>query len=142
MALYSNPKMVEKMQYCHNFWSNKAIVQDLYNRMIYNSLCSTYMNIGETEQPHCFFKSDTDIALGLATDGFVPFRNCKQTCWPILIYNLNLPPDKHFLMENLICIGVVPDPKKPKDFNSFLYPFVSESLELAFGINDDAHEGA
>ncbi|KAJ2927450.1 hypothetical protein H1R20_g9645, partial [Candolleomyces eurysporus] len=134
-ALYSNPEMVEKMQYRHNFQSNEAITQDLYDGMIYNSLCSTYVNIGGTEHPHRFFEADTDIALGLATDGFAPFCNCKQTCRPILVYNLNLPPDERFLMENLICVGVVPGPKKPKDFNSFLYPFVSESLELALGVD-------
>ncbi|KAJ2932101.1 hypothetical protein H1R20_g4984, partial [Candolleomyces eurysporus] len=127
--------MVEKMQYCHNFQSNEAIIQDLYDGMIYNSLRSMYVNIGGTEQPHCFFEADTNIALGLATDDFAPFCNRKQTCWPILVYNLNLPPDEHFLMENLICVGVVPGPKKPKDFNSFLYPFVSESLELALGVD-------
>jgi hypothetical protein len=122
------------MQYRHNFQPKEDIIQDLYDGMIYDSLPNTYVNVGGIKQPYWFFEEDTGIALGLATDGFAPFRNWKQTCWPIFIYNLNLPPNECFSMENLICVGVVPGPKKPKDFDSFLYPFVSESLELALGV--------
>ncbi|KAJ2921502.1 hypothetical protein H1R20_g15592, partial [Candolleomyces eurysporus] len=126
--------MVEKMKYRHTFEAKEDRIQDLYDGLIYQSLRNTFVSIGDIQQPYKYFSSETDIALGIATDGFAPFRKRKQTCWPILVYNLNLPPDLRFLMDYLICAGVVPGPKKPKDFDSFLYPFVSECLELAAGV--------
>ncbi|KAF8749506.1 Transposase family tnp2 [Rhizoctonia solani] len=38
-------------------------------------------------------------------------------------------------MRNLIPLGVIPGPNKPKDFDSFLVPFVEECIDLAKGID-------
>jgi Transposase family tnp2 len=138
-ALYSDPEMVQKMAYRGTFQQHDKTMEDIYDSAIYNMLCDTPVTIGGQQLPHHFFSEDTDIALGVATDGFAPFRNRKQTCWPILVYNLNLPPDLCFLLPHLLCVGVVPGPKKPKDFDSFLYPFVEEMLELSIGVNNTKH---
>ena len=76
-----------------------------------------------------------DIALGLSTDGFGPFKRRTKTAWPIILFNYNLPPKEHFLKRNIILIGVVPGPKKPCDFNSFLWPLVQELLQLENGVS-------
>ncbi|KAF9023215.1 hypothetical protein BDZ89DRAFT_893352, partial [Hymenopellis radicata] len=34
----------------------------------------------------------------------------------------------------ILSLGVIPGPKKPKDFCSFLWPFVEEMLKLAAGV--------
>jgi hypothetical protein len=83
---------------------------------------------------HRFFAEDTDIALGLSTDGFAPFKKRSQTAWPLLIFNYNLPPDIRFHLEHVICLGVVPGPRKPHSFDSFLWPLVEELLRLEMGI--------
>ncbi|TFK59223.1 hypothetical protein BDN72DRAFT_736307, partial [Pluteus cervinus] len=44
------------------------------------------------------------------------------------------PPEIRFHLEHIICVGVVPGPKKPKDFDSFLWPLVEELLKLAIGV--------
>ena len=56
-----------------------------------------------------------------------------MTAWPIIVYNFNLPPDIRFHREYILCLGVVPGPKKPKDFDSFLWPAVEEFLRLILG---------
>ena len=58
----------------------------------------------------------------------------KYTAWPILVFNWNLPPKIRFHKKNIIPISIVPGPKKPKDFDSFLYPLIQELLELSEGV--------
>ena len=56
-----------------------------------------------------------------------------MTAWPIIVYNFNLPPDIRFHREYILCLGVVPGPHKPKDFDLFLLPAVEEFLRLVLG---------
>ncbi|RXW12674.1 hypothetical protein EST38_g13181 [Candolleomyces aberdarensis] len=134
-ALYQSPEMVEKMSYRHRRQPPKdGAFEDVFDGEIYRNLQKTKVVVGSIEQDYSFFQEETDVALGFATDGFAPFKNRKQTCWPILVYNYNLPPDIRFHHEHLICVGVIPGPKKPKDADSFLWPFVFELLELALGV--------
>ncbi|KAJ2926572.1 hypothetical protein H1R20_g10498, partial [Candolleomyces eurysporus] len=133
-ALYQSPKMIEKMAYQHRHQSQDGVFEDVFDGEIYKCLWGTKVTVGDIEQDHVFFQDETDIALGFATDGFAPFKNRKQTCWPILVYNYNLPPDIRFHHEHLICVGVIPSPKKPKDMDSFLWPFIFKLLELALGV--------
>ena len=74
------------------------------------------------------------IALGLSTDGFAPFKRQKHTCWPLILFNYNLPQEIWFLIQHIICIGVIPGPRKPKDFNSFLWLLVEGLLKLSSGV--------
>ncbi|GAB1521285.1 hypothetical protein RhiTH_004377 [Rhizoctonia solani] len=48
--------------------------------------------------------------------------------------NLNLPPEEQAQMRNLIPLGVIPGPNKPKDFDLFLVPLVNKFIKLAKGI--------
>jgi hypothetical protein len=43
--------------------------------------------------PWKYFKDDRDMALGLSTDVFAPFKKHKLTAWPLIIFNYNLPPE-------------------------------------------------
>ena len=45
-----------------------------------------------------------------------------------------------FQKENVISLGIIPGPKKPKDLLSFLYPVVDEFKRLAIGV--DAIDGS
>ena len=53
--------------------------------------------------------------------------------WPVII-NLSLPPAEWMKSENILAYALIPGPKSPKDFDSFLYPMVTELLILANGI--------
>ena len=82
------------------------------------------MTIDNEELPHYFFSDARDIALGLSTDGFAPFKRKKQTKWPIILINYNLPPNVQSQIRNIILLGTIPGPKKPKDAVSYLFPTV------------------
>jgi hypothetical protein len=51
-----------------------------------------------------------------------------------VLFNYNLPPGICFHQENVLCIGVIPGPSKPLDFDSFLWPLIQELLELELGV--------
>ena len=71
-----------------------------------------------------------DVALLGSMDGFQLFRQKRDDCWVILLINANLPPEIRVKRENLIIAAIFPDPKTPKDFNSFLRPLVNELKQL------------
>lgn len=135
-SMFSNPDLVEKMAYRHRFESKEDIIQDIFDGKIYKQLQESNITVGGRDTGRKFFAAATDVALGMSTDGFAPFKSRKQTCWPLLLFNLNLPPDLRFLLQYIICCGVIPGPRKPKDFDSFMFPFVAEMLELALGVED------
>ena len=53
------------------------------------------------------------------------------------------PPEIRFHVNQILALGVIPGPKKPQDFDSFLWPFLQELLCLSRGVRSfDALEGA
>ncbi|RXW11282.1 hypothetical protein EST38_g14573, partial [Candolleomyces aberdarensis] len=135
-ALYESPSpdIARKMRYRGEFKHQSAVMQDIMDGTHYRQLQDTFVSLDGHQLPHKYFNDPRDIALGFSTDGFCPFRRRKKTCWPLLIYNYNLPPEVRFWAQHVLCIGVIPGPKKPKDFDSFLWPAVEELLQLAHGI--------
>jgi Transposase family tnp2 len=100
----------------------------------YQWLWETPVTINGQPCPYKYFEDPQDIAHGLSTDGFCPFQKRKKTCWLILIYNYNLSLEICIWIPHILCVGVVPGPYKPKDFDSFLWPLVEELLKLTAGI--------
>lgn len=107
---------------------------DVFDGAHYLSLLEERVTIGDEKLGHFFFSDDRDIALGISFDRFCPFKRRKQTCWLIIAFNYNLPPEERFHLDNIICLGVIPGPKQAMDTNSFLVPLVDKMLALAQGI--------
>jgi hypothetical protein len=122
------------MLYRSKYQHDGTNLQDVMDGANYQRLRGTHVTINGQSSSYKYFEDHRDIALGLSTDGFCPFRKRKKTCWPILIYNYNLSPEIRFWIRHILCVGVIPGPYKPKDFNSFLWPLVEELLKLAAGI--------
>ena len=78
-----------------------------------------------------YFQDEHDIALTGSVDGYQIFRQKTETCWILLFINTNLSPEKWVLKENLLITSIIPGPKEPKDFNSFMNPIVDELKKLA-----------
>lgn len=108
-------------------------IEDVFDSQHYRALRDTPVTIDEKTYQFNYFAGNQDVALGFLTDGFTPFKRSKQTCWPLLLINFNLPPDVRFQKEHLICVGVIPGPHKPKDPDSFMWPMVEELLTLMAG---------
>jgi hypothetical protein len=135
VALFKNNDYATKMQYrAHEHAHKPGFMTDIFDGEEYRSCLQRQVSVDGKEMGHTFFSNNRDIALGLATDGFAPFRKRKMTAWPLILFNYNLPPEIRFHMQYIICVGVIPGPKKPKDCDSFLWPLVNELLQLEGGI--------
>jgi hypothetical protein len=136
LAFLANAEQSERMRYRAEFEHVEDVVKDIFDGKLYRSLLGKHVRpVGGPTQQHRYFEAASDVALGLSTDGYAPFRRRAKTAWPLLIFNYNLPPEIRFHLENMLCLGVIPGPKKPQDFDSFLWPLVAELLRLELGVN-------
>ena len=133
--MLSNSSYANKMQYRPKHQQNPTKMTDVFDSTHYHSLLETFVTISDEELPMWFFSDPRDIALGLSTDGFGPFKQCNKTAWPLIIFNYNLPPKEQFKKENIISLRTIPGPKKPSDMDSFLWPLVQELLQLMIGVS-------
>jgi hypothetical protein len=137
-ALMSNHTYATRLQYRadeHEKNRRPGTITDIFDGLHYRSLLGERVVVGDRTYPYNYFSDHRDIALGFATDGFAPFKKRKHTAWILLIFNYNLPPDERFQKDNILCVGIIPGPKKPWDADSFIYPLVRELLELATGVS-------
>ena len=134
-AMVSNAPFARKMQYRASHRHDRTKVADIFDGAHYSLLRESFVTVGGEELPNWFFSDPRDIALGLSTDGFGPFKHRTKTAWPIILFNYNLPPEERFLKKNHISVGVIPGPKKPGDLDSFLWPLVQELLQLELGVS-------
>jgi hypothetical protein len=101
---------------------------------MYQHLLGKKVIIDDEEAHTQYFSSPRDIALGLSTDGFSPFKRRKSTAWPLILFNYNLPPETRFHKGNIISLGAIPGHKKPLDMDSFAWPALVEFLRLQIGV--------
>lgn len=121
------------MRYRADFKPQPGFITDVFDGLHYRSLLNQIVP-ASGNNPLFYFSDERDIALGLSTDGFAPFKRRDKTCWPILLFNYNLPPQIRFHKKNSLNVGTIPGPKKPWDMDSFLWPLVQELNQLEFGV--------
>ena len=108
-------------------------ISDVFDGSHYRSLRGRYVQLNGTKFHHKYFEDHRDIALGLSADGFSTFKSRRESAWAFILFNYNLPPDVRFHVENILALGVI-GPKKPVDFDSFLWPAIQELLCLLVGV--------
>jgi len=109
-------------------------ITDVFDGSLYNELCQKQVKVNGKDLPHKYFSDARDIALGLSLDGVAPFKSRKQTAWPVILFNFNLPPEIRTHLEHILCYGVILGPKSVKDVDSFLWPLYDELVDLARGV--------
>src|SRR6266540_6593398 len=62
------------------------------------------------------------------------WSSCASMCWPIILFNYNLPPEVCFQKKYCIHVATVPGPKKPWDWDSFCWPLAQELIQLEMGV--------
>jgi hypothetical protein len=136
VALMGNEEKAQQARYRGEVHEHDPdVLKDIFDAKVYRSLLGKLVSIGGRLCQHTFFQDTRDMAFGFSTDGYAPFRKRSKTAWPLLLYNYNLPPEVRFHLENILCVGVVPGPKKPHDFDSFIWPLVQELVQLQAGVS-------
>ncbi|XP_073133910.1 uncharacterized protein [Henckelia pumila] len=85
------------------------------------------------ERHHEFASDPRNVRLGLATDGFNPFKNqiTSHSTWPIVVIPYNLPPWESMKPHSIILSTLIPGPKAPgNDIDVYLQPLLTELKDL------------
>ena len=79
-----------------------------------------------------FSSENRNIRLGVAADGFCPFRTkASHSTWPIVLVNYNLPPWLCMKQENLILSTLISGPDSPSNsIDVYMQPLIAELKEL------------
>ncbi|KAL6570373.1 hypothetical protein OROMI_014887 [Orobanche minor] len=86
----------------------------------------------DAKYPH-FSTENRNVRLGIAADGFNPFRtmSTSHSTWPVIVVNYNLPPWLNMKPENLILSTLIPGPNDPgNNIDVYMQPLVKELKEL------------
>lgn len=135
-AFAANTKSARTMLYRGDEHVHKpGTITDVMDSRSYRRLLTQKVVVDGRSLDHKYFEDKRDIALGLSTDGFAPLKRRTKTAWPLILFNYNLPPDVRNHLANILGLGVIPGPKKPVDFDSFLWPLVQEMLRLSVGVH-------
>jgi hypothetical protein len=134
IAQAGNQSIAKDMQYRHRHEHKQGVSVDIFDGENYRSLRGQRVTVGSKTYNHEYFEDSRDVALGLSTNGFAPFKRHISTAWPIILFNYNLPPDIRFHLANILALGIIPGPKKPVDYDSFLWPFLQELFRLTVGV--------
>ena len=122
--LYSDPKAARDLKSYRKKLEDTAegdVLRDFWDA----KLCAELKKKGILTDPR-------SLAFYFSTDGVCLFRKGRQhTVHPLLLINLH--PKLRFQKE-IIFLGIIPGPKKPKDLLSFLRPVVDEFKVLASGV--------
>src|SRR4051794_37548423 len=78
-------------------------------------------------QERLLFKEGTDLRFFCSSDRVRLFKSRTTfAISPIMLFNLNLPPDERVKLKNVILCGFVPGPKNLQDLDSYMHPLVQE----------------
>ncbi|CAH9123254.1 unnamed protein product, partial [Cuscuta epithymum] len=80
-----------------------------------------------------FGKEGRNVRLGLASDGFNPFRTMSiaHSTWPVVLVNYNIHPLFSMKSENLMLSLLIPGPHSPgNDIDVYLQPLIDDLKDL------------
>src|SRR3954467_12093216 len=118
---FSDENRAKELLYRYEYITNKEDndLDDIFDGKIYKELVDENL-----------FSDKIDVAFTASCDGYQIFKQKTDDCWLFLMINNNLDPSLRVKKENLLVPFLIPKPSQPKDFNTFLRPFIDEMKEL------------
>ncbi|KAF5309636.1 hypothetical protein D9758_018932 [Tetrapyrgos nigripes] len=92
-ALFQNHDLAKKMRYRHDRLA-KDVIEDIFDGEQYKELRNTSVHVGDTHYDRNYFSDPREVALGLSTDGFCPFKKRNKTAWPIILIPCRTLPSR------------------------------------------------
>jgi len=134
---FTNTKSRQEILYRHNYKPMANGISDVFDGQHYKNLCNTWVTVDGNQLSHKFFSDKWDIAFSTCFDSYLLYKRRRggPSAMPILIQILNLPPEIRTHLSHLVCLGVIPGPKAPKQIRTFLYPLEDECAKLARGVS-------
>lgn len=120
---FNNENRAKELLYRYEYIMNKEQddndLDDIFDGKIYKELVQENL-----------FNDKRDIVFTTSCDGYQIFKQKTDDCWLFLMINNNLEPSLRVKKENLMIPFLIPGPNQPKDFNTFLRPFIDEMKKL------------
>ena len=120
-ARWKSPEMAEKMFYrwrkTQELRQERAGSAD--GSWVYNDILSGNAYLSAVEDGSI---GEYDTVLMLSIDGAQLYEHKRSDCWIYIWIILDLGPDKHYKVRNILPGGVIPGPKAPDNIESFLFP--------------------
>ncbi|CAG8854910.1 42574_t:CDS:2, partial [Gigaspora margarita] len=98
-------------------------IRDIYDGKLYKEILEEGL-----------LSDNRDIVFSASLDRYQIFEQQRDDCWVILMINNNLLPEIRVKKENLLVVAIIPGPKQPKNFNTFMRPLINELKQLEEGI--------
>ncbi|KAG2189772.1 hypothetical protein INT46_006025 [Mucor plumbeus] len=122
--LLANPITRQDLEYRHNYDNREedelsGKIADVFDGEIYKTLKDRQM-----------FRNTYDQCIAIYNDGFVTDKLGSRLFTIVHVILLNQPPNKRYKDENMLQIAILPDPKKPASFNSFVSVILAEIQSL------------
>ncbi|KAE8741261.1 hypothetical protein FOCC_FOCC013216 [Frankliniella occidentalis] len=119
---------VDEPVHMHHYCSHKKTrvkknvnnIEDIFDGEVYKGAEARMMN-------------ENGITFTLNTDGVQIFKSNSYSLWPIYLVINELPPEKRFLSENLIIVGLWGSLQKPHP-NLYVLPIYNELAPLKTGV--------
>ncbi|GAA5943238.1 uncharacterized protein JCM15063_005303 [Sporobolomyces koalae] len=124
---YRDPIYAEKARYRAKFRRSERVLIDVFDGDLYQRHLDSKIRIDDEELECKFYENDVDACIGILLDGFHIFDRGEHYCWPVVAIDYNLPLAERYQIENVLIVAIIPGPKGPKDFDSFLRPFVDDT---------------
>lgn len=122
--LFMNSKTASLMK-----WHDEKRIEDGFMRhLAYSPAWHTF-----DYHHHNFPKDSRNVRLGLATNGFNPFktRNVAHSTWPVILMPYNLPPGHCMKKSYFMLCDLIPGPTEAgNNLDIDLQPLIAELKEL------------
>nr|GAT46962.1 predicted protein [Mycena chlorophos] len=121
------------MRYPQRRQADPSKVSDVWDSRNLAELKETPVMVDGAELDHCYFSEPEDIAVAVCTDSCLLFNRKRDgpSATPILLVNYNIPPEQRVHLDNLMCLGIMPN--NPVDQRSYMCLLDDEFAELARG---------
>ena len=124
-GLLANPITRQDLEYRHNYDNREedelsSKIADVFDGEVYKSLKDRQM-----------FRNTYDQCIAIYNDGFVTDKRGSRLFTIIHVILFNQAPNKRYKDENMLQIAILPGPKKPASFNSFVSVILAEIQSLS-----------
>lgn len=91
--MYDSKDSYQKMFYRQTRTHDVGVKEDIFDSDLYRHLRNQQVKWGQEVFSGTYFEDDTDVALGLGTDGAPLFQRKRISCWPLILTNYSLAPE-------------------------------------------------
>jgi len=135
-GFFQKKELIQPLSYRANYIHNPLEICDVFDGSHYQRLLRHHVVIDGKKQSYRYFSDRRDLALGLCLDAYLLFSRNRggPSATPILLENYNLDPHIRTQLKYLICVGIIPGPRQPKDVESFTAPLDNDLALLAHGV--------